>query len=182
MDIKYKFTDTEIKKLLKENLEIVVDTREQQNQHILDYFSNKKIKYEVRKLDAGDYSIKLTANPEMGFLRDCYIPVTIEKKNSIDELAGSFKDRTRFESEFIRAVGDNVKIFLLIEDAKGYENIINHNYRSEYDPKALLGSLKAFESRYNFTTAFVDKKYAGNYIYHSLKYYLYECLKNWGGT
>jgi ERCC4-type nuclease len=178
MDLKYKFTDTEIKKLMAENIEIIVDTREQQNQHILDYFNKRKIKYEVKKLDAGDYSIKLTARPEMGLARDCYIPVTIEKKNSIDELAGSFKDRVRFESEFIRAAGSGTKIFLLIEDAAGYENIIKHNYGSEYGPKALLGSLLAFESRYGFTTMFVDKKYSGNRIFYTLRYNLYQFLRN----
>ena len=177
MNLGYRFTDAEIKKLI-DNLVIIVDTREQENQHILDYFNKKKIKYEVKKLDAGDYSIKLTANHELGLFRDCYIPVTIEKKNSIDELASSFKDRTRFESEFIRAAGSGTKIFLLVEDAQGYENIINHKYRSQYEPKALMASLLAFESRYNFTTMFVDKKYSGNRIYYTLRYNLYQLLKS----
>jgi ERCC4-type nuclease len=178
MDLKYRFTDTEIKKLMSENLKIIVDTREQENQHILDYFNKHKVKYEVKKLNTGDYSIKLIACPEMGLARDCYIPVTIEKKNSIDELASSFKARTRFESEFIRAAGSGTKIFLLVEDAQGYENIINHKYRSEYDPKALMASLLTFESRYNFTTMFVDKKYSGNRIYYTLRYNLYQFLKS----
>ncbi len=177
MFVKYKFTDTEIKKLI-ENMTIIVDTREQQNQHILDYFEKKKIKYEVKKVDAGDYTVKLSACPELNILRDIYMPVTIEKKNSIDELAGSFKDRTRFENEFIRAYGSNTKIFLLIEDGQGYENIIKGNYRSQYEPKALLASLKTFENRYNINIAFMDKKYSGNFIYHTLKYYLYEYLKS----
>lgn len=177
MIVKYKFTDNEIKKLLKD-LVIIVDTREQQNQHILDYFNQKEINYEIKKVDAGDYTVKLSACPEMNLLRDIYIPVTIEKKNSVDELAGSFKDRTRFENEFIRAAGSNTKIFLLVEDGHGYENIVRGNYQSQYEPKALLASLKTFESRYNITTTFLDKKYSGNFIYHTLKYYLYESLKN----
>lgn len=177
MFVKYKFTDTEIKKLLS-NMVIIVDTREQMNQHILDYFTKKKVQYEVKKVDAGDYTVKLLACPELNIMRDLYIPVTIEKKNSIDELAGSFKDRTRFENEFIRAQGNNTKVYLLVEDGKGYENLIKGNYGSQYEPKALLASLKTFESRYNITTAFVDKKYTGNYIYHTLKYYLYEYLKS----
>lgn len=177
MNLGYRFTDTEIKKLMG-NIVIIVDTREQENQHILDYFDKKKVKYEVKKLDAGDYSIKINAMPELGLSRDCYIPVTIEKKNSIDELASSFKDRTRFEAEFIRAVGSGTKILLMVEDPAGYENIINHKYRSEYEPKALLGSLLAFESRYDFTTMFVNKKYSGNRIYHTLRYHLYDYLKS----
>ena len=178
MNIQYKFTDTEIKKLLSENLTIIVDTREQQNQHILDYFVKQKIKYVIKKLDAGDYSIKLTAAPEIGLARDLYFPVTIEKKNSVDELAGSIKDRSRFEAEFIRAKGSGTKMYLLIEDKDGYENIVMGKYQSQYEAKAFLASLKTFESRYNFSTAFADKTYAGNFIYYTLKYYLYECLKN----
>lgn len=177
MIVKYKFTDTEIKKLL-ENMVVIVDTREQENQHILDYFAQKKVNYENKKLDSGDYSVKLKAVPELNVHRDIYIPVMIEKKNSIDELAQSFKERTRFENEFIRAKGSNTKIFLLVEDGQGYENIIKGKYRSQYEPKALLASLKTFESRYNISTSFIDPKYSGNFIYHTLKYYLYEYLKN----
>lgn len=176
MNLKYRFTDTEIKKLMNENLEIIVDTREQENQHILDYFNKKKIRYETKKLDAGDYSIKLTACPEMGLTRDFYMPVTIEKKNSIDELASSFKDRTRFESEFIRAIKSETKIFLLLEDTK--ENIFNHNYRSEYTPQALWGSIQTFEVRFNFTTIYTNKKRSGFEIYSKLRYFTRECLKN----
>lgn len=178
MNLKYKFTDTEMKKLLKEHLVILTDTREQKNKHILDYFELKGIKYENRKLNSGDYGIKLLAAPEIGLLRDTYFPVMIEKKNSVDELAQSIKDRHRFEAEFIRAMSNKVKIYMLVEEDKGYENIINHKYRSEYDPKALLGSLKTFESRYGFTTVFLDKKYSGNWIYHTLRYYLYENLRD----
>ena len=175
MKVEYKFSDTETQKLLKE-LVILVDTREQENKHILDYFTEKNIKYEAKKLDSGDYSVKLPAMPDMGLAREMYVPVAIEKKNSIDELAGSFKERTRFENEFIRAQGSGIRIFLLIEDAAGYENIIKANYRSEYNAKALLASVKAFECRYGFTTAFVDKKLSGNWIYWTLRSYTRELL------
>jgi len=174
---KYQFTDKEIDTLLKEHLTIIVDSREQENQHILDYFNKQKVRYIVKKLDAGDYSVMLAAAPDLGLPRDLYFPVMIEKKNSVDELVGSFTNRTRFEAEFIRAKGKNLKTHVLIEDNDGYANIINHNYRSDYAPKALLKSLKAFEHRYNFDTVFHDKIYAGNYIYHTLYAYLYGYLK-----
>lgn len=168
MDFKYRYTDTELKKLLA-GMTVIVDTREQENQHIIDYFEKNKILYEVHKLDAGDYGVKLPTMPDMGLTRDIFPRIAIEKKNSVDELAGSFKDRTRFENEFIRAQGTGTRIFLLVEDPAGYENIIKGNYRSQYEAKALLASLKAFESRYNFTTAFVDKKLSGNWIYWTLR-------------
>ncbi len=178
MQLKYRFSDTEIIKILKESLVIVVDTREKKIQHILDYFDENKIKYQIETIDAGDYSVKLLARPELGIMKDCYFPVMIEKKNSVDELVGSIKDRTRFSAEFLRATKDNTKICLLVEQANGYEDILNHNYRSEYNPKALLASLKTFEARYNFTTAFLARTSSGDWIYNTLYYYLREYLKS----
>lgn len=163
---------------MDENMTVIIDSREKVNDHITDYFDKHNIKHVTKKLDAGDYSVKLTASPEMGLHRELYFPISIEKKNSVDELASSIKDRLRFESEFIRAKGKGVKMCMLVEDKDGYSNIIQGNYRSQYDPKALLASLKTFESRYNFSTAFTDRAYSGNYIYYTLKYYLYEYLKN----
>ncbi|MBU3193487.1 ERCC4 domain-containing protein [Clostridium algidicarnis] len=176
MQLRYNFTDTEIKKLLKENVVIIADTREQQNQHILDYFDKVKVKCISKKIDAGDYSIKLTAREDMGIYRDIYFPISIEKKNSVDELAASIKDRTRFENEFIRAKGSGTKIHLLVEDTNGYENILTGNYRSLYESKAFMASLKTFESRYNFVTTYLDKKYSGDFIYRTLLYELREFL------
>lgn len=177
MNLQYKFTDTELKKILAENMVIIVDTREQQNRHILDYFDKENIKYITKKLDSGDYSIKINANTELGFLRDIYLPIAIEKKNSVDELASSFKDRSRFEAEFIRAKGNNTKIVMLVEEANGFENITKGNYRSQYDSKAFLASLATWEHRYNFSTVFLDKVLSGRFIYNTLKYFLYEQLK-----
>jgi hypothetical protein len=165
--LKYQYTDTEIKKILKTAV-ILIDTREQQGQHITAYFDSKKILYKTTKLDTGDYSVMLPRSPEMGIQRDLYIPVVIERKNSIDELASSIKDRTRFENELIRA--QKLDFSLLVEDPNGYENIIMGKYRSQYEPKALLASLKTFEARYSFNTSFIDKKLSGNFIYHHLYY------------
>lgn len=171
----YRYGEKEIKEI-KNNFVILHDTREQKNEHILQYFDDKKKKHIQTTIKTGDYSAKITAIPEIGIARDIYIPAVIEKKNSIDELAQSFKDRTRFESEFIRSQKQNLKIFLLVEDKDGYNKILKHEYRSNYDPKALLGSLKTFESRYNFTTNFINKEVAGNFIWYTLWYFTRELL------
>lgn len=173
---RFLFSDSEIEQLLKSMI-IVCDTREQENNHILDYFSRKGINHISKKIDAGDYTAIIPKNETLGIFRDIQIPIVIERKNSIDELASSFKDRLRFESEFIRAAKNNFKILLLVEDGQGYKNILNGNYKSQYEPKALLGSLKAFECRYNFITAFVDKPFSGNWIYYTLLYHTRESLK-----
>jgi len=172
--LNYRYTDAELKQLLN-TLVVVIDTREKSNEHITDYLDKKKIAYKHLKLDHGDYSIMLPANEELGIIRDIYFPIAIERKNSIDELASTIKQRTRFENELIRSQRSD--FMLLVEDEQGYENIIKGNYRSRYNPYSFLASVKAFETRYNFMSVFVSKITAGNYIYHHLYYYVRELLR-----
>lgn len=174
LQVNYKYTDKEITELLK-TITILIDTREQKNQHILEYFESKKIPYESSKIDAGDYSVKLPKHSELGISRDVYFPVVIERKNSVDELVQTIKERNRFENELIR--GQKLRFLLMIEDPNGYENILFGNYQSQYDPKAFLGSLKSFETRYGFSTVFIPKKVVGNYLYYHFHYYVRNYLK-----
>src|SRR5699024_4589851 len=149
---RYKYTDNELKKLL-DSIQILVDTREQKNDHITDYLSKKQVTFKKMKLDHGDYGALLPRNEELGIMKDIIYPIAIERKNSIDELAMTIKDRTRFENELIRSQQSN--FLLLIEDEQGYEKIVKGEYRSEYNARALLASLKTFETRYRFNTVFI---------------------------
>ena len=171
---KYSFTDKELKELL-DSMVILVDTREQKNIHILKYFDSHKIPYKERKLDYGDYSAYLPENEGLGIHRDIFLTAAIERKNSIDELASSIKERTRFENELIRA--KDFPFVLLVEDSEGYEKIVRGTYRSQYKAKALLGSLKSFETRYSFQTVFISPKTAGNYLYYHFYYLFRNMLK-----
>lgn len=162
------------KALLEEylaNAVILVDNREKVNDHIINYFKKNGIKYKTMYIPTGDYAITLELNGEKV---NAALQIVIERKNSIDELVGSFKHRQRFANEFERAKKDNVRMHLLVEDPNGYENILKGNYRSEYLPNALMHSLKAFETRYKFQTVFLNKKYSGHYIYETLLFYLRE--------
>jgi ERCC4-type nuclease len=170
----FQYTDKEIKELLS-SVTVLVDSREQENSHVTSYFDSKKIPYKVKKIDTGDYSVMLPKNDELGIMRDLYFPIAIERKNSVDELASSIKDRNRFENELIRS--QKLGFSLLVEDPNGYENIIIGNFRSQYDAKALLASLKTFESRYGFTTVFLPKRAIGNYIFHHFYYHVRNYLK-----
>lgn len=172
------YSKAEIDKLIK-SMVMICDTREQQNEHITKYFEERNIEYIKQKLDVGDYSLMLKANPEMGINRDLYLTnkIVIERKNGLDELTNNFKgsDRTRLENEFLRA--RDTKVYLMVEDAV-YGDIINHKYRSKMKPQAFLGSLKSFEARYNLNTIFIENKlYSGNFIYHTALYHLREFLK-----
>jgi len=114
-------------------------------------------------------------NIEMGITRDIYLTAGLEQKNGVDELVESIKDRTRFENELIRASKN--PFILIVEDLEGYQKILNGMYRSKYDPKALLGSLKTFEVRYDFSTVFLSPSTIGNYICHHFLYMARELLK-----
>ena len=162
-------TDKEINELLKQ-LTIVCDTREQVNGHITGYLDSKKIPHKPRKLDTGDYSAMIgeqTLEHE----------VVIEKKNSIDEIAGNFTvDRQRFEDEFTRAKAEGLKVFLVIENCS-WSDIFLHNYRSKLEPKSLIASLLSWQVRFNITICFCKPEETGQIIHGILFYAAREALK-----
>lgn len=148
-------------------LVILVDNREKSISHIEKYFQDKLINYKFVTLLSGDYSIEVNGIS----LED---NIYIERKNSLDELCNNFCDgRKRFKREFERSQGIP---YLMIEDAT-YTDIIFHNYRSQMHPKALLGSLKDFESNYHIRTSYISKKAAGNFIYYTLRAYAKKYIK-----
>lgn len=177
-----KFTDKELETLLK-NLVILVDSREQENSHIIKHFDSKKIRYRIKKIDQGDYSCLVESNEETKHIignRDIYFDndFVIERKNSLDELAGNLsKDRNRIEDEMNRIKSKGIKLLFMLEDENGQENLRKGNYRSKYEPKALYGSIKSFESRYNFTISYISKTLIGAEIYAHCYYNAREYLK-----
>lgn len=181
--IKLRFSDTEIKKLLKENFKILYDTREQVNDHILYWFDTKKIPYKCQKIDEGDYTAIITARPDMGIYRDLYFKVGVERKNSVDELAGNLAEKTdtrddiRLERELIRAKAKGIKMFLIIEDPNGLENIINGDYRSQYGSNAFVGKLTSIQDKYIQDTIFTSNLKTGYHIYRKLYYAVRNYLK-----
>lgn len=163
------YTQTEQNNLLK-GLTVVSDSREQVNEHILGYFDKNKIPHLVRKLDVGDYSAMLGENT-------IEHKIAIEKKNSIDEIAGNFTiDRQRFEDEFIRAKAKGTKVFLVIENCS-WEDIFLHNYRSKLEPKSLMASLMAWQVRYNISVVFCKRNDTAKIIYSILYYAMKEELR-----
>ena len=177
---KYKFTDKELKILL-DSLAIIIDTREQENTHITEYLVKKKLPYKGQKLDYGDYSFMIPANPDLCIPREIYFMnnIVIERKAHLEELSGNLtKDGgSRLESELIRSQG--TKFYLMIENAS-YGDIINHNYNTQYEPKSFVARLKTFESRYGISVNFVSSKCSGNFIYFTFYYWLREMLKKGG--
>lgn len=172
---KYKYTDTEIKQILS-SITILVDSREQQNQHLLKYWDDKKIPYIVKKLDFGDYSFCLKAIPELSIPRSLFFTdhICIERKNSIDELVNNFaQDRDRIENEFLKHKG---RMQLVIENSS-YKDACEGNYQSKYAVKSFLGTLHSFQTKYSIDFIFLDKEVTAKYIYYLFYYYLRNILK-----
>jgi ERCC4-type nuclease len=164
-------TDRQISDVIADMV-ILVDTREQKNQHITTYFDKNAIKYRVEKLDTADYSIILPHYPELGLDKQ----FLVEKKNSLDEIVGNFtKDRERFKREFERVNGEH--LHLVIENAT-WRKLLSGSYRSKLPSKSFMASLLTWSIRYNFKVWFCTPADTGELIYNILKYELMETLKN----
>ena len=97
-------------------MRIIIDTREQKISHIVRYFYDNKINYDFMKLNFGDYTTVET-----------FEKVVIERKNGLDELKANLctkLGRKRFIKEFAKARRNKVEFYLLIENAKNYNDIL----------------------------------------------------------
>lgn len=156
---------------------IVVDTREQENGHILEAFKRNNILYERRKLDTGDYAVEV--NGEL-------LPVRIERKNGVDEIVSNLieskngKSKNRFFRELDRVEAEGIeKLIILIEDEAFYRKILNHEYRSRATVSSIRGLLMSIEAKYKRVhLSGVDKSYMASYINSILYYHVKEYLKN----
>lgn len=174
---KYKFDLDTIKAIAKQMI-VLVDTREKQNQHILDYFAKHHIAYRKEKLDFGDYSFLLPAAAtgigNLYFHRD----IVIERKASLEELSGNLaQERERFERELAKAKTEGCRIYLLVEDARGYQGILGAQYRTGLKPAAYFASLTTFQERYNVHINFCDTPSSAYLIYQTFYYYMREKLR-----
>ena len=158
------YTDKQVDALIKA-MTVLVDTREKANEHIIEYFEKKGIKYKSKALESGDYSVMLPENAELGFT----LPQTlnkpidgglfIERKNSLEELAGNLgRFRDRFEAELQRM--KNAEKHLIIESGS-WADIMTGQYNANVGAKAYYNSLLTFISRYNLHIHFTTPTYSG---------------------
>lgn len=159
------------------SLTIVIDSRENKNEHIREYLVQKNIPYENRKLDHGDYGCKIAKNEELGIHRDIYLNSFVERKNGVDEITGNLQKDTQhaFINELIRA--QNSRFVIFVEEPDFDERIAKGMYRSRYDPKALKGRLESLKAKYNFEIVPMSKNMIGHNIYHRFYYQAKHYLK-----
>ena len=175
----YKYTDSEIDKLLK-SMVYLYDTREHdgKNKHILDTWDQMGIKYKKKKLDYGDYSFIVPADPELGIMRDMDFSnkIIVERKASLDEFAGNcVKERERIKKEF--ALAPHTKVLLI--EGGSYSDMLNGNYRSEYSSKSYWATLHSLWHQYNIPFVFMPNQQESAYFIRGyFQYWLRNFLKN----
>mgnify|MGYP002520546178 CR=1 FL=1 len=172
--MKQYYTEKQLKELVS-HIVILHDTAEKINQHILDYFDKKGIKHKGKSLKTGDYSFMIEACPELGFARDTYFTdeLCIERKNSVSELAGNIKEKDeRFLKELNRMI--NIEHCYLLIENDSIDDIIEHNYESQYNELAFFRQFIGMQKRSNLYTYFISRSHMGFMIYEIC----YSCLMN----
>lgn len=172
----YKYTDKE-KEALRNSMVILVDTREQKNDHVLKYFDDQGVKYKSQKLDYGDYSFMLPKNEELSIPRDISFAkeIMVERKGSLEEISGNLTNgRDRLEKEFALAPKNKV---LLIENAT-YGDMVMGNYDTKYNRKSFWSSIHSFWHKYDIPVFFLgNNKFSGMFIRGYFEYYLHNIIK-----
>lgn len=173
---KYKYTDKELEELVK-SMTILVDTREKNNQHLLDYWDEKNILHKKKALSYGDYSFMVPQNASLNIPRDIFFDkeIVVERKGSLEELSGNLtKERDRLEKEL--ALAPKTKVILL-ENAS-YGDLVMGHYNTQYNKKSFWASVHSFWHKYNTPIIFMpNNKFSGIFIRGYFEYYLKNYLR-----
>ena len=172
-------------------MSVIVDKREQPSERVNKRYAGFNIPFNRATLNYGDYTYNAVlpnGTPIYDESKTVFPKVMIERKMDLDELANCFtmkgdKEclemglRNRFEKEFYRAIENNARCYLLVEDAN-FEKILNHRYNSKFNSKAFFSSLMAWQTRYNIHVVFCQKELSGKIIKEILYRELKERLEN----
>ena len=149
-----------------ESFRVIVDTREQNTGKARKRLKAIEVPIERATLQYGDYcwNADIDGKAVHNIVSALTAPCVIERKMSLDELAGNFtRGRARFKREFERAKEQSAKIYLLVENGS-WESIMMHRYRSKYHPKAFLASITAWMARYDMVPVFCKSETSGDMI------------------
>lgn len=141
---------------------IICDTREQRNEHVLDYFERNGIEYKIQKLDTGDYMLE--GSPGL----------TIDRKRNLGELCGNLfsRDRGRFWREIRRAQETGIKMIVLIEHGGKVKRLDDvKRWRGKYTRvtgTALYNEICRVSIAYGVEFIFCSKKETGRKIFEIL--------------
>ena len=155
------------------NMVYIIDRREQATQALekrLEYLQP----YERETVNAGDYTAK-TLLPDGTWF---YLPVCVERKMSLTEIAGNFcRERERFRAEFNRARDAEIRLYILIERSS-WESAYSGAYRSQMKPQSLIASLMTWMARYKCPVLMCNRpETGGKLIRDILRYEMREALE-----
>lgn len=143
---------------------IICDTREKANQKILEYFDKQNVRYEIKKLNTGDYM-----NSEK-------MDITIDRKRNLDELLHNLcsKDNSRFWREVRRSKEQNIKMIILCEHGGKIKSIKDVAlWKSKYSKVTgirLMEEIYKVHIAYGVEFLFCDKRSTGKRILELLAY------------
>lgn len=150
------------KREFKKKVTIIIDTREQKNEHITSVLNEHNIMFESQKLDYGDYSFKIDGKD---FSRSC----VIERKANVNEVYGNISaDRDRIEKELDTISKNANQCTFLIENCSDWESLKafeltandmrNNNRKVKNIGATCHSTLQSWRcgNRYNFTVEFVQ--------------------------
>lgn len=149
-----------------DSFRVLIDTREQQTKRAE---SRYRVfgSFDRVKLDYGDYAYNAKLlDGKWIYPTDApiYPAVSVERKMNLDELVECFTwGRKRFTAEFERAKKHGARMYLLVENAT-WENLCNGKYRSKFSPAAFVGSVLAWQARYQLSIIFCKEETSGKLI------------------
>ena len=144
----------------------VIDSREQPTQAF-----EKRTAYlqpfERETVNAGDYTAK-TLLPDGTWY---YLPVAIERKMSLTEIAWNFcRERERFRAEFNRARENEIRLYILIENSS-WEGAYSGAYRSQMKPQSMIASLLTWMARYRCPILMCDRAETGGKLIRDILHF-----------
>ena len=102
------------KKEFMKKVNIIIDTREQKNTHIVTTLDEMGIMHESKKLDYGDYSFQIDGKDFSGIC-------VVERKANVNEIYGNVSsDRERIEKELDTASRNANQLTFLIENVQDW--------------------------------------------------------------
>lgn len=148
------------KKDFMKKVNIIIDTREQKNLHIVSAFDEMGIMHESRKLDYGDYSFQVEGKDFRGIC-------VIERKANVNEVYSNVSsERERIEKELDTASKNANQLTFLIESIQDWnalksftlpEKDMNKDRKVKNIGETCYSTLQAWKcgNRYNFSVEFV---------------------------
>lgn len=166
-----------------ESFEIIIDSREKDNQRANDRYDQLGVPYRKSKLDFGDYAFNATlpsgdyiVNQNGTVVPQCAV---VERKMDFNKAVACLVGRrkSQFKNELKRAAQADCKLYLICENAN-WVDIFSHNYRSKVSPITLLTILLSYMARYRLIPIFCRQEESGTLIKEVLYRELKEALQN----